>query len=198
MKFTTVLLIAGLLLAMLPDASRADIYRWIDASGTMHYASSLENIPAAYRNRVEIIAAYQRPEAGPDLPEEHVIHFAKASDGIILVDVLLNDGVKARMVLDTGASLVVISEALSRKLGRDTATGAGRIILKTAGGEIEGRPAMIDRIELGSAVREGVRAVVNGHHDVFQGFDGLLGSSFLDGYKLTIDYQNGAIHLRRP
>lgn len=197
MKLRAALLIVGLLIVLIPDAARADIYRWIDASGTMHYTGNLDNVPAAYRNRAEIIAASQRPETGSDLPEEHVIDFAKAHDGIILVDLLLDDGVKARMVLDTGASLVVISEDLARRLRLDSAADASRIKLQTAGGEIEGRAAVIDRIALGSAVREKVRAVVNYQPQVFKGFDGLLGASFLDGYKVTIDYQQSKIHLKR-
>ena len=122
----------------------------------------------------------------------------KAHDSIILVDVLLNDEVKARMVLDTGASLVVISGDLARRLRQDSSNASGTIKLQTAGGEIEGQAAVIDRIELGSAVREKVRAVINRQPQVFKGFDGLLGSSFLDGYKVTIDYQQSKIHLKRP
>ena len=197
-KIIMAALITVLLITGLPDAVRADIFRWTDGTGTLHYTSSLDNVPSAYRSRVETIATLQPSEARPDLPEEHIINFMKAHDSIILVDVLLNDEVKARMVLDTGASLVVISGDLARRLRQDSSNASGTIKLQTAGGEIEGQAAVIDRIELGSAVREKVRAVINRQPQVFKGFDGLLGSSFLDGYKVTIDYQQNKIHLKRP
>lgn len=198
MKTMKLLLILVLLVSGLTGTAAADIYRWIDDSGTLHYTGDPDNVPAAYRTRVETLAVRQSTRTPAETPQEHVIPFVREREGVIFVDVLLNDGVKARMVLDTGASLVVISEELARKLGRDAATGGDRIILKTAGGDIEGRSAVIDRIELGAAVRERVRAVVNGHADVFKGFDGLLGSSFLDGYKVTIDYSNSQIHMKEP
>jgi clan AA aspartic protease (TIGR02281 family) len=197
-KYLFVLFLPALLVWCAPDMASADIYRWIDKDGTTHYANSLDSVPAVYRSDVEIIAAFDPYDRRPSVAEEYIVDFIQAQNGIILVELSLNDGVRARMVLDTGASLVVISEDLARRLRLDSASDASRIKLQTAGGEIEGRDVVIDRVELGSAIRENVRAAVNYQPRVFKGFDGLLGASFLDAYRVTIDYQQRKIHLRRP
>lgn len=175
---------------------RAEIYQWTDRDGITHASNDLDNVPSAYRGRAEIISHQER---GNNVAEEYVIPFEKGSSGIILVQVFLNDTIPARMVLDTGASLVLISAELAGRM--DPAASAhtgGKIRLKTAGGDVEGRSILIDKIDLGNAVRESIRAAVSAQKGAFDGFDGLLGLSFLEGFNVTIDHQNRQLILKRP
>lgn len=41
------------LLSLLAADSRADIYRWVDAAGTVHYTDDLSNVPAAFRGKAK-------------------------------------------------------------------------------------------------------------------------------------------------
>ena len=60
MRLVMTLLAVGLLAA--PAA--AEIYRWTDAQGRMHFAQSLNQVPPQYRKQAED-GAKAKPEAGP-------------------------------------------------------------------------------------------------------------------------------------
>ncbi len=49
------LLAAFALLTLCAAVSRADIYRWEDASGTVHFSDDLSNIPSGYRSKATTI-----------------------------------------------------------------------------------------------------------------------------------------------
>jgi clan AA aspartic protease (TIGR02281 family) len=173
----------------------AEIYQWMDKDGVTHASSDPEKMPPAYRGRAQVISA---AEARSEAVEEYAIPFEKGPSGVIMVQVFINDVIRAKMVFDTGASLVLISDELARRLDQTEAADAGeKIRLKTAGGDVEGRPLLIKKMDLSNAVKENVRAAVSHRKQVFDDFDGLLGLSFLEGFKVTIDHQNREIILRR-
>ena len=97
--------------AFLPSHSFAVIYEWVDASGIIHFSDRSDDIPLVYRNNLKIITEPHEMREGIMIP------FEKTATGLILVDAVLNDRVKARMVFDTGANLVVITEELAKKVG---------------------------------------------------------------------------------
>jgi clan AA aspartic protease (TIGR02281 family) len=180
-----------LLAAFFPANSSATTYKWIDSGGTMHFSDNFDDIPPEYRNNLKIITEPNEMERGIVIP------FEKTATGLILVDAILNDHVRARMVFDTGANLVVITEELSKKLNQDLSSRDEVIKLHTNCGEVEGRTLVIDRIELGEARKENVRSVITPNNYAISGFDGLLGLSFLGDFKVTVDYQNSKIILSK-
>lgn len=184
-----------LILWMASTDVHADIYQWIDPDGVTHASSDLERVPSAYRGKALVIpTAAGRSET----VEEYSIPFEKGPSGIMVVHVFLNDVIRARMVFDTGASLVLISDELARRMDQAASAHAGeKIRLKTAGGEVEGRSLLIKKLDLGNAVKENVRAAVSNRKQAFDDFDGLLGLSFLEGFKVTIDQQGQQILLSR-
>ena len=58
-------LISGIFLVVAgtPEISLADIYRWVDDSGVIHFTDSPSNIPEKYRNRKKMILQGP-PESG--------------------------------------------------------------------------------------------------------------------------------------
>jgi hypothetical protein len=52
------------LLMVLAGDVRADIYRWQDDAGTIHFTDDLSNVPAAYRGKAKLVI-----REGPRLPE---------------------------------------------------------------------------------------------------------------------------------
>lgn len=57
--------IAALLL--FATASPAEIYRWVDESGTVHFTDDMTNIPEAYRGKSSI-AVHEAPKTGEPAP----------------------------------------------------------------------------------------------------------------------------------
>jgi hypothetical protein len=54
------------LLSLLAADSRADIYRWEDEAGTVHFTDDISNIPAAFRGKAKmVIREAPRPEGSP-------------------------------------------------------------------------------------------------------------------------------------
>ncbi|MGO9215140.1 MAG: TIGR02281 family clan AA aspartic protease [Syntrophales bacterium] len=131
-------------------------------------------------------------EAPGDVTE---IPFERTSSGLILVEAVLNGGVKAKMVFDTGADIVVITEELSKKLRQDLSQAGETIKLYTNCGEVKGISFVVDKIELGNVGKENVRSVITPDDFSLNGFEGFLGLSFLGDFKITVDYQRGRIKI---
>jgi clan AA aspartic protease (TIGR02281 family) len=172
-----------------PSHSSADIYRWTDASGTIHIADDPTDVPPQYRKDLKITGGTEEAGKGAEIP------FERTSSGLILVEATLNGGVKAKMVFDTGADIVVITEGLSKKLRQDLSQGGETIKLHTNCGEVRGISFVVNKIELGNAGKENVRAVITPDDFSLSGFEGLLGLSFLGDFKITVDYQRGKIKI---
>jgi len=177
------------------SSSSAAIYKWIDASGTVHFSDNFNDIPPAYRNHFKIITTPHELNEPSETGQRRVIPFERTAEGLILVDVILNDRVRARMILDTGANLVVITEELSKKLNQAISFKDEVVTINTNCGEVEGRSLAIQKIELGHATKRNVRSVITPNNYAFKGFDGVLGLSFLGEFKVTVDYENGKILL---
>jgi len=88
------------------------------------------------------------------------------------------NGREVVFLVDTGATLVSIPEALADRLGLVREAPIG---LQTAAGPVQGYLTRLDEVRLGDIVRRDVRAAINpGHHDTV-----LLGMSFLRNLELT-------------
>ncbi len=88
------------------------------------------------------------------------------------------NGREVVFLVDTGATLVSIPEALADRLGLVREAPIG---LQTAAGPVQGYLTRLDEVRLGDIVRRDVRAAINpGRHDTV-----LLGMSFLRNLELT-------------
>jgi clan AA aspartic protease (TIGR02281 family) len=185
------LLLFSFLLALLPSDSAADTYKWVDAGGIIHISDNPPDIPPAYRKNVQIVKDHQEQSKGSTS-----IPFERAPSGLIVVDAVLNGSVRTKMVFDTGADIVVITEKLARKLNQDI-TGGEEITLHTNCGDITGQTFALNKIELGPVSKRNVRSVVAPVEASLSGYDGLLGLSFLGAFKITVDYKKGKIMIGR-
>lgn len=90
-------------------------------------------------------------------------------------------GKSAQFLVDTGASMVTVSEAFARQAGL---VGGTPTVFKTANGDLQGRVLSDVPVSLGpaqvSAVRVGV-GLVGGEPD-----EALLGQSFLNQFEITL------------
>jgi len=177
--------------AWFPPHLSARLYRWTDTRGTIHVSDNPSDVPPAYRTGDHLMPEGQKADPG-----HVIIPFERTATGLILVDAILN-GVKAKMVFDTGADVVVITGEFSKKLNQDLSRGTEIITLNTSCGEVEGRSFVMNAVELGGMRKEQVRSIITPAESVFKGFDGLLGLSFLGDFNITIDYKNRQLIVKK-
>jgi len=115
----------------------------------------------------------------------------RSESGGLWVDVRLNDKVTYRMLLDTGASVVIVPGALAEDLGIHE--GGVERELRTIQGSLKGKLVTLDRIGLGTAQATDVPAVVLRGEDQTVG---LLGRSFLSRFAFGVDLDKGTLTLR--
>jgi aspartyl protease family protein len=130
-----------------------------------------------YSYRQDFAGAWSRVtgEINPAMAEQRSpteLVLRKASDGHFYADVEVN-GKEIRMLADTGASTVVLSEADAQAAGIDTNGLAFDLTVSTANGEASAARIKLDELRIGSIVRHDVTAAVS------RGLSGsLLGMSF--------------------
>lgn len=97
-----------------------------------------------------------------------------ASDGHFWVIASVN-GVKRRMLIDSGATVTAISEQTAREARVDTGTGLAPVILRTANGSAPAQTGSIDELRIGNIVARKLKIVTS------PGLGGLdvLGMNFL-------------------
>ncbi|MFH1888477.1 MAG: retropepsin-like aspartic protease [Candidatus Omnitrophota bacterium] len=138
----------------------------------------------------------QEEEAREAMPKD-----AKASrrGDHLFVNALLNKKVNARLLVDTGASFVVLSPAIVKKLNINTEKkDSPQIKITVADGrEILGKYFKLESISIGEATAEGVDASIIFEEDAFTDFDGILGMSFLKLFKFAIDLDGNRLILQK-
>ena len=113
------------------------------------------------------------------------VSFRAVANGHFLVEAEVN-GVALRLLVDTGASDVILSPADARRLGFDVATLDYSRRYRTANGIVFGAPVRLGQVRVGPIVLDDVRASVNGAEMARS----LLGMSFLGrlgGYSVSDD-----------
>ncbi len=193
------------------QASLAGIFSYRDDKGAIHFTDDISKIPKQYRDNEQGVrkhrearGAYRatpKPSAAIELPGsvssngEVQIPLIPAGGGNFLVDTILNGRVKARLMLDTGASLITLTEEIGNKLGISPYSGAAELPFNTAGGEDWMPLVALDMVAVGSAETRLVEASINSH---IKGIDGLLGMSFLGDFRFEIDRTNKRLTLKPP
>ena len=127
--------------------------------------------------------------------EPKEVEFSKERGQMIIVEALLNNKVKASLLLDTGASCILISNSIAKKLGIKKKGTIARVTVA------DGRTVKAIFIVLDSVNVQGVEAK-NVEAAVLLGVkndikDGLLGMSFLKRFKFQIDTANNKLILEK-
>ncbi len=106
----------------------------------------------------------------------------------VIVNALINDIALARLVVDTGASIVVISKEVAGRLGIPSEEGTGEEIeiIMANGASVNARPVVLKSIKVGDAEVGNVQAAIL-ESNVVGGADGLLGMSFLSNFIISVD-----------
>ncbi len=181
----------------------ATIYKWKDGKGAIHFTSEPSQVPAEYQDGMEVIedsdqdSASSEPSPGEqaiteDEPVDFEIPVTKHGDHF-MVKVLLNDSVTANLLVDTGASAIVISAAIGKKLGYAPGDDLPETPASTANGIVWNQLINLERVKIGEAEEENVVASVSA---TLGSGDGLLGLSFLNNYNVVMDHRKSRMILK--
>ncbi|MBI4591366.1 MAG: retroviral-like aspartic protease family protein [Candidatus Rokubacteria bacterium] len=212
-----------LILTLLPGPAEAQTYRWVDEHGRVHLTQGLESIPERHRSRARLldlgpvppspapgyklysppIAPERRPSPAPPwptkwepsgpLPEITRVSFPRGSR--ILIDVKINGQGPVKLLLDTGASRTAVSAQAVRALGISAPSYPCRSCeTKYIGGAVEVDEVQILSLRVGEAEMTGPVFIENGDSH-FMGAVGILGRSFLDNFRMTIDSRRQGVTL---
>lgn len=170
--------------------------RWREASAAFEAVLRLNppaDLAATASQGIRSLAPLLR-EAAPRSPraEETKVSLRRAR-GNWLAEVRLNDTRTARFVVDTGASLCVVSPEVAADLGIRAGPSAEMIPMQVVGSVTAGPRVTLASVRAGDAEVEDVAAVI---HAIGPGIDGLLGNTFLGRFTVTLDPDKGVLFLR--
>ena len=196
-RYNLIPLIILALLFLVTPSDTADLFRWEDEHGVVHFTDNQHNIPKQYMDRVTRIKS-PAPSKAPENPlfPQRVSIPLKGIGTAAVVQVKLNDRAVGNFIVDTGASYTVISRATARKLAINLKKNIKKVRLQTANGFIEAPLVTLDSIEVGG-MRVGnlMAAVHDFSHD--GSVSGLLGLNFLSHFRIDIDTKNRVLVLEK-
>lgn len=115
----------------------------------------------------------------------------------IIVDTLIDGRVTAQLMVDTGASIVLISSNIANRLGVEYEGITTEIdIIMADGSTAKAKPMILESVKVGDAEVKKVQAAIL-EKDVIGGVDGLLGMSFLSHFVIKVDSASNRLILER-
>ena len=141
----------------------------------------------AYRVRGELTPPGSAVSVEPGTPGAQAVRIRKRRDGHFVVNARVN-GQSMTMLVDTGASTVVISEADAARLGIDTSRLRYTVPVQTANGVTYAAHVRLTSITVGAIQVDGVDALVSRPGALREN---LLGMSFLSrlrSYEFSRDF----------
>ncbi len=125
-------------------------------------------------------------------------------NGQMIVETTLNKKFKVNLVLDTGASVVILSAKTAARLGLDVsvpenkAKGVAAEFVLADGRKIVARSVILESVSVQGSEAQNVEAAVlpEQENSIIAG-DGLLGMSFLKNFCFKIDQKNNNLILEK-
>jgi clan AA aspartic protease (TIGR02281 family) len=187
-----------------------EMYKWVDEKGTLHFADDLSKVPEKYRHEAEIRKApkeikevlkpetQEKPKAASEMTsppktvetQGYEVNLFRRHE-LWLTEVVLNGRTKQYFIVDTGASFTLISRQIANELGIPINDQTPFIRVTSVSDVILTPLVTLRSIQVGKAEVENVEALVY----TMPSYQGLLGNSFLNKFKVVIDSLNGKMTL---
>ncbi|MBS3906423.1 MAG: retroviral-like aspartic protease family protein [Syntrophaceae bacterium] len=186
------------------------MYRWVDEKGTLHFSDDLSKVPEKYRSdaemrkppkemkEVSVPEAREKPKTAPGITsppgtvetQGYEVNLFRRHE-LWLTEVVLNGRAKQYFIVDTGASFTLISRQIANEL--DIPINETTPFIRVASvSDVMLTPLVTLRsIQVGKAEVENVDTLVY----TMPTYQGLLGNSFLNKFKVVIDSLNGKMTL---
>ena len=183
----------------------AEMYKWVDEKGGVHFADDLSKIPEKYRLDVEFrqtpkeIPAPKKEEepspalAPPKLSEPVGFEIPiKIKGEVAVAEVILNGREKHEFIVDTGASFTNISWKMANDLGITIDENTPFLPVATASNMVLYPLVTLKSVRVEKAEVEDVDVLIN---NLPGDMGGLLGNSFLHKFKVVLDPSSGKMTL---
>lgn len=128
----------------------------------------------------------------------------KLASGHMVVPVRINNSVTAELLVDTGASVIVLSRSAGEKLGLVTAADTpdnkkmNRIQLQVADGrKLDAKYVMLDKVSVNGSDADQVEAAVFLSSQADMSYDGVLGMSYLKRFNVGFNAKENRLTLER-
>ncbi len=116
--------------------------------------------------------------------------------GSFVVQVKLNEERTAHLIVDTGASMTVLSTNIAIDLGLLGTTDNELLTVNTAGGSVQVNMNYLSSLTIGNAQAHNVAVAIHDLPDIPEEIEGLLGMSFLKHFLITLDAEHARLILR--
>jgi len=116
--------------------------------------------------------------------------------GSFVVHVMLNQERSAQLIVDTGASMTVLSTQVAIDLGILGTTDNELLTVNTAGGSVQVNMNYLSSLTVGTAEATNVAVALHDLPDIPEHIEGLLGMSFLKHFLVTLDAEHARLILR--
>ncbi|MEO8326588.1 MAG: retropepsin-like aspartic protease [Nitrospirota bacterium] len=141
------------------------------------------------------LSSLNEEEQDKPFNEEITVPLTK-SGGSFLVHVILNQERSAQLIVDTGASMTVLSTQVAIDLGILGTTDNELLTVNTAGGSVQVNMNYLSSISVGTAQATNVAVALHDLPDIPEHIEGLLGMSFLKHFLVTLDAEHARLILR--
>jgi clan AA aspartic protease (TIGR02281 family) len=150
-------------------------------------------VAAAARDGLRAIGGLGAPPSRPRRSADETVIALTRIPGGWLTEVVINGTWTGPLLLDTGASVTLVSPAVARAAGIAIGPDTPMVEVQGIAGRTRGPIVTLSSIQVGEIEARGVRAVVV---ELPMGLHGLLGNSFLARYTFTLDPREGALRLQ--
>ena len=198
MRAPLLLRIVAILSVLVPSGAGADIYKWTDSEGRVHFTQDLGQVPDQHRHEAQLSRhrvrrndlskfestgppARRARAAVPGSGRRFEIPFEMRGSSM-WVYVRINDRTTAPFIVDTGASDVAVPAHVAEQAGIVVDRDTPRATYQTANGLVSKPIILIDSVQVGDVRVEDVRGSVSENMPV-----GLLGGSFFNNFTFQID-----------
>jgi len=184
-----------LIIPMISFVARAEVYKWIDEKGNMHFTDDYSKIPEKFRSDAEsrkvpteattpTLESKPPPLSATKTPESQgfQVHLSRKS-GTWETEVILNGRVKKSFTVDTGASFILIDRQTAKELDLTVDEDTLIIPMSTASGSGFVPLVTLKSVRVGEAELQNVEAVIL----TMPSGGGLLGNTFLSKFGVHID-----------
>jgi len=137
----------------------------------------------------------QEPNQTPQSDADIIIPL-KRIGGSFVVQAHLNNERIAHLIVDTGASMTVLSTNIAIDLGILGTTDNELLTVNTAGGSVQVNMNYLATLTVGDAQAHHVAVAIHDLPDIPEQIEGLLGMSFLKNFLITLDAEHNKLTLR--
>jgi clan AA aspartic protease (TIGR02281 family) len=169
--------------------------RWREASADFEATLRLNpprDVEISAREGIRSLAPTLREPTSRSTRQDSTSVPVRRIRGNWVAEVRVNDLRTAQFLVDTGATACVISPELAKALGIEPDSRAPAVQLRTISGLTSARVVSIPSLSVGESEAQNVVAVV---HPLDPPMDGILGNTFLSRFTVTLDPEQGLLHL---